>query len=83
LGKKQQNEQIDSEQYDDILTTSEAGRLLELCSESVRQLVRLKRLPAMRTPRGQNIFKAKDVLAMKKQRDEEKREKKAKKAAMG
>jgi DNA-binding transcriptional MerR regulator len=53
---------------ENFLTTGESGKILELSSERVRQLEREGQLKAMRTAKGQRIFRLDDIEAFKRKR---------------
>jgi DNA-binding transcriptional MerR regulator len=53
-----------------ILTTAESGRILELSSERIRQLEREGQLKAMRTAKGQRIFRLDVIEAFKRKRSQ-------------
>ncbi len=46
---------------DDLMTTSEAARVLDLSPDAVRWLEREGRLPAQRTTNGYRLFRRRDV----------------------
>lgn len=48
----------------DLMTTSEAARLLNRAPDTIRQMERSGRLPAMKTANGQRLFRRADVLRL-------------------
>jgi hypothetical protein len=56
----------------EILTASEAARILGCSAESVRRFERIGVLPANKTPRGTRIFRTVDVVKFAKKREGEK-----------
>jgi excisionase family DNA binding protein len=57
---------------DEILTTGDSARRLNLSADRVRQLEREGKLPALKTRSGQRLFKASDVDRLAKQMGNEK-----------
>jgi excisionase family DNA binding protein len=53
---------------EELLTTRDVSKLLDVSPEWVRQLERQGRLPALRTRSGQRLFKAVDVDVFAQQR---------------
>jgi excisionase family DNA binding protein len=54
----------DESRPDDLMTTGEAARLLDLSPDGVRWIEREGRLPAQRTTNGQRLFRRGDVEAL-------------------
>jgi DNA-binding transcriptional MerR regulator len=46
---------------DELLSVTEAGRILDRCAKTVREYDRSGRLPALRTRGGMRLFRVKDV----------------------
>jgi predicted site-specific integrase-resolvase len=46
---------------DELLSITEAGRILNRCAKTVRQYDRSGRLPTLRTRRGMRLFRMEDV----------------------
>ena len=60
-----------------ILSTGDVARRLDVSSEFIRKLERLGKLVAMRTAGGQRIFRAEDVERLAAERELQKRERAA------
>ena len=59
---------------DDLMTASDAGRILGVSVDMVRLLAKSGDLPCMRTTSGVRLFRRSDVVALAKRRQRERSE---------